>query len=215
MRSCRPEYEVRLYKNNTDFLGHSYGCHDNYLMRRDVPWDRIVAGVLPFLVTRQIFAGAGKMGIEAESAPGQPGVFQISQRADFFSVLVSIDTMNRRPLVNTRDEPHADASRYRRFHVIIGDSNMSEWATAMKLGTTALVLELIESGKAPQLEIAQPIDATKSISRDQTTIGSSSCAMGAKFLRSKCSDSIWAAAEKRNGRTKMDMDLARVGECPQ
>ena len=162
-----PENEVRLYKNNTDFIGHSYGCHDNYLMRRDVPWDRIVSGVLPFLITRQIFAGAGKMGIEGESAAGQPGVFQISQRADFFSVLVSIDTMNRRPLVNTRDEPHADASRYRRFHVIIGDSNMSQWATALKVGTTAMVLGLIERGEAPELEIAQPIDATKSISRDQ------------------------------------------------
>ena len=137
-----PENEVRLYKNNTDFSGHSYGCHDNYLMRRDIPWDRIVSGVLPFLITRQIFAGAGKMGIEGESAASQPGVFQISQRADFFSVLVSIDTMNRRPLVNTRDEPHADASRYRRFHVIIGDSNMSQWATALKVGTTALVLGL-------------------------------------------------------------------------
>jgi proteasome accessory factor PafA2 len=162
-----PEHEVRLYKNNTDFIGHSYGCHDNYLMRRDVPWDRIVAGVLPFLITRQIFAGAGKMGVEAESTTSQSGVFQISQRADFFSVLVSIDTMNRRPLVNTRDEPHADASRYRRFHVIIGDSNMSQWATALKVGTTALVLDLIERGAAPDLEIAQPVDATKSISRDQ------------------------------------------------
>jgi proteasome accessory factor A len=160
--------EVRLYKNNTDFFGHSYGCHDNYLMRRDVPWDRIVAGILPFLITRQIFAGAGKMGIEAESAAGQPGIYQISQRADFFSVLVSIDTMNCRPIVNTRDEPHADASRYRRFHVILGDSNMSEWATAMKIGTTALVLDLIERGQAPQLEIAQAVDANKSISRDQT-----------------------------------------------
>ncbi len=160
--------EVRLYKNNTDFVGHSYGCHDNYLMGREIAWDRIVAGILPFIVTRQIFAGAGKMGIEAESASGEPGVYQISQRADFFSVLVSIDTMNRRPLINTRDEPHVDASRYRRFHVILGDSNMSEWATAMKIGTTSLVLDLIESGEAPQLEIAQPIDANKSISRDQT-----------------------------------------------
>src|SRR5437660_3093548 len=160
--------EVRLYKNNTDFVGHSYGCHDNYLMRRDIPWDRIVAGILPFLITRQIFAGAAKIGIEAEGAASQPGVYQISQRADFFSVLVSIDTMNRRPLVNTRDEPHADVNRYRRFHVILGDSNMSEWATAMKIGTTSLVLDLIERGKAPQLEIAQPIDANKSISRDQT-----------------------------------------------
>jgi Pup amidohydrolase len=161
-------HEVRLYKNNTDFVGHSYGCHDNYLMRRDLAWDRIVSGVLPFLITRQIFAGAGKMGVEAESAASQPGIYQISQRADFFSVLVSIDTMNRRPLVNTRDEPHADTNRYRRFHVILGDSNMSEWATAVKIGTTSLVLDLIERGEVPQLEIAQPIDANKSISRDQT-----------------------------------------------
>ena len=161
-------YEVRLYKNNSDFAGHSYGCHDNYLMRRDIAWDRIVAGILPFLITRQIFSGAGKMGIEGESSQGDPGIYQISQRADFFSVVVSIDTMNRRPLINTRDEPHVDASRYRRFHVILGDSNMSEWATAMKIGTTALVLDLIERGEAPQLEIAQPVDANKSISRDQT-----------------------------------------------
>jgi proteasome accessory factor PafA2 len=161
-------FEVRLYKNNTDFAGHSYGCHDNYLMRRDVAWDRIVAGMLPFLITRQIFGGAGKMGIEAESAQSEPGVYQISQRSDFFSVVVSIDTMNRRPLINTRDEPHVDASRYRRFHVILGDSNMSEWATAMKIGTTALILDLIERGEAPELEIAQPVDANKSISRDQT-----------------------------------------------
>jgi hypothetical protein len=108
------------------------------------------------------------MGIETEGSAGQPGTYQISQRADFFSVLVSIDTMNRRPLVNTRDEPHADASQYRRFHVILGDANMSEWAAALKMGTTALVLDLIERGAAPQIEIAQPVDATKSISRDQT-----------------------------------------------
>src|SRR5438270_3101578 len=159
--------EVRLFKNNTDFAGHSYGCHDNYLIRRDLPWDELVAGVLPFLITRQIFAGTGKIGIEAESSGAQPGVFQISQRADFFSVLVSIDTMNKRPLVNTRDEPHADVNRYRRLHMIIGDSNMSEWATALKIGTTAMVLALIERGEAPRIEIAQPVAATKAISRDQ------------------------------------------------
>ena len=167
-QKMREDQTVRLYKNNTDFFGHSYGCHDNYLISRALPWDRIVNGILPFLITRQIFAGAGKMGVEAESTASQPGLYQISQRADFFSVLVSIDTMNRRPLVNTRDEPHADPSRYRRFHVILGDSNMSEWATALKIGTTSLVLELIERGAAPQIEIAQPIDANKSISRDQT-----------------------------------------------
>jgi proteasome accessory factor A len=160
--------EVKLFKNNTDFVGHSYGCHDNYLMRREVPWDRLVSDCVPFLVTRQIFAGAGKLGIEGEGEARQPGVFQISQRSDFCSVLVSIDTMNRRPIVNTRDEPHADANRYRRFHVIIGDSNMSEVAAALKIGTTALVIDLIEKGKAPRLELADPVEATKSISRDPT-----------------------------------------------
>lgn len=160
--------EARLYKNNTDFVGHSYGCHDNYLMERKVPWERLVRDVLPFLATRQIIAGAGKLGIEGEDAAGQRGVFQIAQRSDFFSVLCSIDTMNRRPLVNTRDEPHANAQDWRRFHVIVGDANMSQWATALKIGTTALVLEVIEQGKAPELELANPIEATKLISRDPT-----------------------------------------------
>ncbi|MDQ2868481.1 MAG: proteasome accessory factor PafA2 family protein [Verrucomicrobiota bacterium] len=160
---------VRLYKNNTDFVGHSYGCHDNFLMRRDTPWPQIVSAMIPFLVTRQIFAGAGKLGIETESASANaPSVYQISQRADFFSELVSIDTMNRRPLINTRDEPHADARKYRRFHIIVGDANMSEWATALKMGTTALVLELIERDAAPAVEFAQPIEAIKTISRDQS-----------------------------------------------
>ncbi|MDD5350426.1 MAG: depupylase/deamidase Dop [Chthoniobacteraceae bacterium] len=162
----QPERTVRLYKNNTDFVGHSYGCHDNYLMAREVPWDRIVTGTVPFLVTRQIFAGAGKIGVEGEENTPRPGVFQISQRADFFSVLVSIDTMNRRPIVNTRDEPHADTSKYRRFHVIIGDANMNEVATALKIGTTALVLELIEKDRAPALQLANAVEAAKSISRD-------------------------------------------------
>ncbi|HET6409832.1 MAG TPA: proteasome accessory factor PafA2 family protein [Chthoniobacteraceae bacterium] len=160
--------QSRLYKNNTDFVGHSYGCHDNFLMSRSVPWDQIVSDVVPFLVTRQIFAGAGKLGIEGEDSAGQPGIYQIAQRSDFFSVLCSIDTMNRRPIVNTRDEPHAESELYRRFHVIVGDANMSQWATAMKIGVTSLVLELIEKGHAPQLDLADPIAATKQISRDDS-----------------------------------------------
>ncbi|MEZ0298010.1 MAG: proteasome accessory factor PafA2 family protein, partial [Candidatus Methylacidiphilales bacterium] len=140
---------VRLYKNNTDFLGHSYGCHDNYLIARDIPWERVVRAMTPFLVTRQIFAGAGKVGYESEDASGQGSGFQISQRADFFTELVSIDTMNRRPLINTRDEPHADNRRYRRFHVIIGDANMAQYATWLKVGTTALVLEALAQGEPP------------------------------------------------------------------
>ena len=157
----------RLYKNNTDFQGHSYGCHDNYLMRREVPWTRVVQEIVSFLVTRQIFAGAGKLGVEGEDEAAQPGVFQLAQRSDFFEVLTSIDTMNRRPIVNTRDEPHADNQLYRRFHVIVGDTNMSEWATAMKIGTTALALELIEKDHAPRIALADPIAATRSISRDE------------------------------------------------
>src|SRR5258708_30484695 len=105
-------------------------------MRRTVPWDRLVSDVVPFLVTRQIFTGAGKLGIEGEGSAGQPGVFQISQRADFFSVLVSIDTMNRRPIVNTRDEPHADPGKYRRLHSLLCDYNKRGVAAAPQKGAT-------------------------------------------------------------------------------
>jgi proteasome accessory factor A len=156
---------LKLYKNNTDFFGHSYGCHDNYLMERVVPFDYIVAAITPFLVTRQIFSGAGKVGAEGDDP--RHADFQISQRADFFSVLVSIDTMNRRPVVNTRDEPHADAARYRRLHVILGDANMSEVATALKMGTTNLVIDLMELRVCPSdIELADPVYAVRSISRD-------------------------------------------------
>jgi len=163
---CARDRGARLYKNNTDFAGHSYGCHENYLLARETPWERLVSGMMPFLVTRQIFAGAGKLGLEEEDRLVRAGTFQISQRADFFSVLESVDTMNRRPIINTRDEPHADAAKWRRFHVIVGDANMNEVATALKIGTTALVLELIERGDAPKLELAHPVDAFKAVSRD-------------------------------------------------
>ena len=160
---------VRLFKNNTDFAGHSYGCHENYLLNRTVPFEKILTGMIPFLVTRQIYAGAGKMGIEAEGRLLDPTIFQLSQRADFFSVLVSIDTMNRRPLFNTRDEPHADPQKYRRLHIILGDANLSEIATALKIGTTTLVVNLIERGLCDSLcELAQPVEANKAISRDPT-----------------------------------------------
>ncbi|HAB17104.1 MAG TPA: peptidase, partial [Verrucomicrobiales bacterium] len=106
-----------LYKNNTDFRGHSYGCHENYLLPRRLGWNTLVRGIEAFLVTRQIFAGAGKFGWEEEDRFVGPG-FQISQRADFFSELQSVDTMQRRPLINTRDEPHANPRQWRRFHVI-------------------------------------------------------------------------------------------------
>ena len=160
---------VLLYKNNTDFHGHSYGCHDNYLMRRDIPFDTLKDGIMPFFVTRQIFAGAGKVGIETESGISTAGFFQLAQRSDFFRVEVSVDTMHNRPIVNTRDEPHADAGKYRRLHGIAGDANMSEYATALKIGTTALVIDLIEQKRIPNnFAIRDPVGTIKEISRNQT-----------------------------------------------
>jgi len=156
---------VVMYKNNTDFEGHSYGCHENYLMARITPFDRIVQGLLPFFATRQIYAGAGKVG---EERGKKAGLFQIAQRSEFFEVIASIDTMHKRPLVNTRDEPHADSDRYRRLHVIVGDSNMSEFATALKVGATALVVGLIEQDDLPDIVLRNPVSAIRNIALDQT-----------------------------------------------
>lgn len=159
---------VRLYKNNTDFMGHSYGCHENYLLPRSLPWENLAASVQAFLITRQIFAGAGKFGIEAEDKFLSPG-FQLAQRSDFFSELQSVDTMQRRPIINTRDEPHANPQRFRRFHVIIGDANMSPFATRLKVGVTALVLEaLVRDPRRRYPRLADPLRALPAISRDST-----------------------------------------------
>lgn len=157
---------VQLYKNNTDFHGHSYGCHDNYLVPRSVPFPALVAGLLPFLVSRQVIAGAGKVGIEAQESGFVPGRYQLSQRADFMETDLSVDTMHNRPILNTRDEPHADRRRYRRLHLIIGDTNMCEYATVLKVGTTRLVLDLIERGAMPHVELEHPVAAVKQLSRD-------------------------------------------------
>ena len=158
---------VTLYKNNTDFHGASYGTHEGYLMRRDVPTDALIQSLLPFFVTRPIFAGAGKVGVENEHNANK-AIYQISQRADFFSVEASVDTLHNRPLVNTRDEPHATPRLYRRLHVICGDANMSEYATALKIGTTSLVLQLLEDGLRPPIRLTDAVRAAKQVSRDIT-----------------------------------------------
>jgi proteasome accessory factor A len=157
---------VRLYKNNTDFHGHSYGCHDNYLVSRTVPFPDLIAGLVPFLVSRQVIAGAGKVGTEAQESGHVPGQYQLSQRADFMETELGVDTMHNRPILNTRDEPHADRNKYRRLHLIIGDANMCEYATVLKVGTTQLVLDLIARGAAPDIELEQPVAAVKQLSRD-------------------------------------------------
>lgn len=157
---------VQLYKNNTDFHGHSYGCHDNYLVPRSIPFADLVMGLLPFLVSRQLIAGAGKVGLEAQEQEFRPGSFQISQRADFMETELGVDTMHNRPILNTRDEPHADPERYRRLHLIMGDANMCELSTALKVGTTQLVLNLIEHHRVPKFELENPVSAIRALSRD-------------------------------------------------
>ncbi|MEK6618886.1 MAG: proteasome accessory factor PafA2 family protein, partial [Nitrospirota bacterium] len=153
-----------LYKNNTDGKGNSYGYHENYLLARSVPFDRIVRVLLPFLVTRQIYAGAGKVGAENQTGPTD---YQLSQRADFFECLVDLNTMVKRPIINTRDEPHADPAKYRRLHVIVGDANMAELSTYLKLGTAAILLEMIEASvEFPNLDLEDPVRAIKEVSRD-------------------------------------------------
>ncbi|WP_369406318.1 depupylase/deamidase Dop [Nocardiopsis trehalosi] len=155
---------IQLYKNNTDNKGASYGCHENYLMRRSTPFGDIVRHLIPFFVSRQIVCGAGRVGIGAD---GRDSGFQISQRADFFEVEVGLETTLKRPIINTRDEPHADPDKYRRLHVIIGDANMSEVSTYLKLGTTALVLAMIEDGFiGVDLSLETPVADLRAFSHD-------------------------------------------------
>ncbi len=155
---------IQLYKNNTDNKGASYGCHENYLMNRATPFADIVRHLTPFFVSRQVICGAGRVG---RGADGREEGFQISQRADFFEVEVGLETTLKRPIINTRDEPHADPEKYRRLHVIIGDANMSEISTYLKLGTTALVLAMIEDRfLAGDLSLEAPVTELRAVSHD-------------------------------------------------
>jgi proteasome accessory factor A len=164
LATARGGEKFLLYKNNSDGKGNSYGYHENYLIARSVPFDRIVQVLVPFLVTRQIYTGAGKVGAENQTRPAE---YQISQRADFFECLVDLNTMVKRPIINTRDEPHADPAKYRRLHIIVGDTNMAELSTYLKVGTLAIVLEMIEAGvDFPKLDLDDPVRAIKEVSRD-------------------------------------------------
>ena len=161
--------EILCHKNNSDGKGNSYGCHENYLLARSVPFGRIVSQVTPHFVTRQIVIGAGKVGCELPGMSADDVPYQISQRADFFEEEVGLETTLKRPIVNTRDEPHCDASKYRRLHVIVGDANMSEVATYLKVGTTAIVLAMIEDDAlGDDWLLANPVAAIRQVSHDPT-----------------------------------------------
>ncbi|MGN6413223.1 depupylase/deamidase Dop [Flexivirga sp.] len=157
---------VNLYKNNTDGKGASYGTHENYLMSRATPFSEIVRHLIPFFVARQVMCGSGRVGIGIES--GKPG-FQLAQRSDFFEVEVGLETTLKRPIINTRDEPHAVADRYRRLHVILGDANHCDVTNLLKLGTTSLVLGMIEDGAVTRdLTVEKPVEALRRLSHDPT-----------------------------------------------
>jgi proteasome accessory factor PafA2 len=157
---------VNIYKNNTDNKGVSYGCHENYLMSRSTSFADVIRHLTPFFVSRQVVCGAGRVGIGAD---GKADGFQLSQRADFFEVEVGLETTLKRPIINTRDEPHADPEKYRRLHVIIGDANMSEVSTYLKVGTTSLVIAMIEAGwLVADLSLEAPVATLRAVSHDPT-----------------------------------------------
>jgi proteasome accessory factor A len=159
--------EILCHKNNSDGKGNSYGCHENYLVAREVPFGRIVHQITPHFVTRQIVVGAGKVGCELPGVTANDVPYQISQRADFFEEEVGLETTLKRPIVNTRDEPHCDPNKYRRLHVIVGDANMSETATLVKLGVTSIVLAMIEDDQmGDDLVLANPVAAIRHVSHD-------------------------------------------------
>ncbi|MDV8023221.1 depupylase/deamidase Dop [Rhodococcus sp. IEGM 1330] len=157
---------LQLYKNNVDGKGASYGTHENYLMSRETPFSAVIAGLSPFFASRQVITGSGRVGI---GQSGDEAGFQLSQRADYIEVEVGLETTLKRGIINTRDEPHADADKYRRLHCIIGDANLAEMSTYLKVGTTALVLDLIEAGvDLSDLQLARPVTAVHQISHDPT-----------------------------------------------
>ncbi|RNL79356.1 depupylase/deamidase Dop [Nocardioides marmorisolisilvae] len=164
--SVAGEPDIVLYKNNTDNKGASYGAHENYLMKRSTPFGEIVRHLIPFFVSRQVVCGAGRVGIGQD---GRQHGFQIAQRADFFEVEVGLETTLKRPIINTRDEPHADPEKYRRLHVIIGDANLSEISAYLKMGTTALVLDMIENRFIKKdLTVSHSVASLRAVSHDPT-----------------------------------------------
>ena len=157
---------LKIYKNNVDGKGASYGTHENYLFRRDTDFDAVIAGLTPFFVSRQIVTGSGRVGI---GTTGQKSGFQISQRADYIETEVSLETTLNRGIINTRDEPHATNDSWRRLHVIIGDANLSEYSTFLKIGTTCLVLDAIEAGADfSDLQLRDPVKDVQRVSQDLT-----------------------------------------------
>ena len=220
-RILRPSERLYIHKNNSDGKGNSYGYHENYLLSRALPFADLIHYATTWLVTRQIFTGSGKLGSEN----GRPGIrYQITQRADFFEEEVGLETTLKRPIINTRDEPHGEPTKYRRFHVIIGDANMSEVQTFVKLGTTALLLSAIEDRAVPDaLELADPVEATWRSSHDlslrrplRLADGSSATPLEmqfryyewlAKYAEDNLPEPVWADVIREWGEILYDLEV--------
>ncbi len=182
---------VRLYKNNTDFHGASYGTHENYLAPRSLGFEKVFKALLPMLVARQVLTGAGKVGSETNRS----AKYQLSQRADFFSEAANAETLFRRPIFNTRDEPHADLAKWMRVHVISGDANMIPSCTARKVGLVKLALRLAISGDPPEWKIADPVRAFQHVSRDESYQCKVELSGGSWTTAGQILESYFAAAE--------------------
>jgi len=193
-RLLDPGQEIVVYKNNSDGKGNSYGTHENYLVDRAVPFAQLVRYLLPWFVSRQVFTGAGKVG--SENGAGLVD-FQISQRADFFEEEVGLETTLKRPIVNTRDEPHADPQLYRRLHVIAGDANLCEVATFLKVGTTAFVLAMIEDDFFDRdLSLAASVPAMRVVSHDPTCRATVELADGTRMTGVELQWEFWRLARR-------------------
>ncbi|HZG89613.1 MAG TPA: depupylase/deamidase Dop [Pseudonocardia sp.] len=202
---------IQLYKNNVDGKGASYGAHENYLMARSTTFPSIVSGLTPFFATRQVICGAGRVGL---GASGDEAGYQLAQRSDYIEVEVGLETTLKRGIINTRDEPHADADKYRRLHVIIGDANMSEYSTLLKVGTTALVLDMIEAGvRFDELRLAEPVRSVHRISHDPTLQTTVELADGRKLTGLDVQTAYFEKARKHVENTlgaDVDPDTAEV-----
>jgi proteasome accessory factor A len=200
--------DIYLFKNNTDSAGNSYGCHENYLVGRHGEFTRLADVLIPFLVTRQLICGAGKVLQTPRGA-----VYCISQRAEHIWEGVSSATTRSRPIINTRDEPHADAERYRRLHVIVGDSNMNESTTMLKVGAADLVLRMIEDGVIfRDLTLENPIRAIREISHDLTGTRAIRLAAGRTASALEIQREYYSRAVDYVARTSGDDSVKRVLE---
>ncbi|MDE3064612.1 MAG: proteasome accessory factor PafA2 [Acidobacteriota bacterium] len=192
-----PADAITLYKTNSDGKGNSYGTHENYLLAREVDFGHVVRAMVPHFVSRQIVVGAGKVGAETDDALAHAPAYQVSQRAEFFEEVVGLETTLKRPIVNTRDEPHGDAERFRRLHVIIGDANLSQVATLVKLGSTALLLAALED-LGPHVFPSpprHPVAAVRAIALDPGLSATFPCEDGSTRSAWDVQDLLWRLAD--------------------